>query len=49
MSTETVLAVQPGALLAYRFGPAFIFGELRAYITPDPGALAGFGGFGVSL
>src|SRR5579859_4195319 len=48
-ATETVLAVQPGGLLAYRFGPAFIFGDLRAYITPDPGALAGFGGFGVSL
>src|SRR5262249_39928493 len=42
-------AVQPGLLGAYRFGPAFISGELRAYVNPDPGALAVFGGAGVSL
>jgi hypothetical protein len=47
--TDTVLAVQPGLLGAYRFGPAFLSAELRAYLTPDPGALAVFGGGGVSL
>ena len=33
----------------YRFGPAFISAELRAYATPNPGALAAFFGAGVSL
>jgi hypothetical protein len=46
---ETVFAVQPGVLGAYRFGPAFVSAELRAYLTPNPGALALFGGAGVSL
>jgi hypothetical protein len=45
----TDFAVQPGLLTAYRFGPAFISGELRAYLNPNPGALALFGGAGVSL
>ena len=48
-NADTVLAVQPGILAAYRFGQAFVFGELRAYMTPNPGALAGFGGMGISL
>jgi hypothetical protein len=48
-TAETVFAVQPGFLAAYRFGPAFISGELRAYAAPNPGALAVFGGAGVSL
>jgi hypothetical protein len=45
----TELAVQPGLLGAYRFGPAFISAELRAYLNPNPGALAVFGGAGASL
>jgi hypothetical protein len=45
----TDLAVQPGLLGAYRFGPAYVSGELRAYLNPNPGALAVFGGAGVSL
>ena len=48
-TAETVFAVQPGFLAAYRFGPAFISGEIRAYATPNPGALAVFGGAGASL
>jgi hypothetical protein len=49
VTSETVLAIQPGLLGAYRFGPAFISAELRAYATPNPGALAAFFGAGVSL
>jgi hypothetical protein len=48
-SAETVLGFQPGFLAAYRFGPAFISGEVRAYVTPNPGALAALGGAGISL
>jgi hypothetical protein len=47
--SETVFAFQPGLLGAYRFGPAFISAELRGYATPNPGALAVFGGAGVAL
>jgi hypothetical protein len=47
--STTVLAIQPGLLTAYHFGPMFIFGELRAYIEPNPGALAFFGGLGAAL
>jgi hypothetical protein len=45
----TILALQPGILTAYHFGPAFISAELRGYIEPNPGALAFFGGFGAAL
>lgn len=45
----TVLAVQPGFLAAYRFGPAFLSAEARAYLNPNPGALALLGGVGVAL
>jgi hypothetical protein len=49
-STAVVdLAVQPGLLGAYRFGPAYVSAELRAYLNPNPGALALFGGMGISL
>ena len=45
----TVGALQPGFLGAHHFGPAFLFAELRAYVTPSPGALAALGGLGVTL
>jgi hypothetical protein len=45
----TDLGIQPGLLGAYRFGPAFITAEMRAYLNPNPGALAVFGGAGASL
>jgi hypothetical protein len=48
-TTETVLAVQPGVIGAYRFGNAFLSAELRTYLTPDPGAVTAFGGAGLSL
>jgi hypothetical protein len=45
----TVFALQPGLLGAYHFGSAFISGELRGYVAPNPGALALLGGVGVAL
>jgi hypothetical protein len=45
----TLFALQPGFLGAYRFGPAFLSAELRTYVTPNPGALAFFGGAGIAL
>jgi len=48
-AADTVFAFQPGFLGAYHFGPAFLFAEMRAYVAPNPGALAGLGGFGVTL
>jgi len=46
---DVVLAFQPGFLAAYHFGPAFISAEGRAYVNPNPGALALLGGVGVNL
>lgn len=46
---DVVFAFQPGFLGAYHFGPAFISAEARAYVSPNPGALAFFGGVGVNL
>ena len=46
---DVVLAFQPGFLAAYHFGPAYINVEGRAYVAPNPGALAVLGGFGVNL
>ncbi|MGC4064647.1 MAG: hypothetical protein QM784_08385 [Polyangiaceae bacterium] len=48
-SAETVGAFQPGVVGAYHFGPAFLFADARAYVTPSPGALALLGGVGVTL
>jgi hypothetical protein len=45
----TVWGIQPGFIGAYHFGPAFVLAEMRAYVTPNPGALALFGGIGVAL
>ena len=42
----TVGAFQPGFLGAYHFGPVFVFAEVKVYVTPSPGALGFFGGFG---
>ena len=46
---DVVFAFQPGFLAAYHFGAAYISAEGRAYVTPNPGALALFGGVGVNL
>jgi len=46
---DVVLAFQPGFLAAYHFGPAFVSMEGRAYVAPNPGALAFLGGVGVNL
>lgn len=46
---DVTFAFQPGFLGAYHFGPAYISAEMRAYIAPNPGALAFFGGVGVNL
>jgi hypothetical protein len=46
---EIVLAFQPGFLAAYHFGDAYISAEGRAYVAPNPGALAFFGGVGVNF
>jgi hypothetical protein len=48
-SAETVGAFQPGVVGAYHFGPAFLFADARAYVTPSPGALALLAGVGVTL
>lgn len=46
---QVVFGFQPGFLAAYHFGAAYISAEGRAYVTPNPGALALFGGVGVNL
>jgi hypothetical protein len=46
---EVVFAFQPGFLAAVHFGQAYISGEGRVYVTPNPGALAFLGGVGVNL
>ncbi|HMI89577.1 MAG TPA: hypothetical protein VK550_36135 [Polyangiaceae bacterium] len=46
---EVVFGFQPGFLAAVHFGPAYISGEGRVYVTPNPGALAFLGGVGVNL
>ena len=48
-SSRTRLAVAPSFLAAYHFGIAFISAEARAYVSPEPGTLAVFGGGGVAL
>lgn len=46
---DVVAAFQPGFLAAYHFGPAYIDVEGRAYVAPNPGALAVLGGVGVNM
>jgi hypothetical protein len=46
---DVVLGFQPGFLVAYYFGPTYLLADGRAYASPNPGALAIFGGFGVNL
>jgi hypothetical protein len=46
---EVVFAFQPGFLAAYHFGAAYVSAEGRAYVTPNPGALAVLAGVGVNL
>jgi len=46
---DVVFGFQPGFLAAFHFGPAYISGEGRVYVTPNPGALAFLGGVGVNL
>jgi hypothetical protein len=46
---RVVFGFQPGFLAAFHFGPAYISGEGRVYVTPNPGALAFLGGVGVNL
>ena len=46
---EVVFGFQPGFLAAIHFGQAYISGEGRVYVTPNPGALAFLGGVGVNL
>jgi hypothetical protein len=47
--SEVVLAFQPGLLAAYHFGAAYVDLEGRAYVEPNPGALALLGGMGVNF
>jgi hypothetical protein len=47
--SEAVLAFQPGFLAAYHIGAAYLSAEGRAYVAPNPGALALLGGVGVNL
>jgi hypothetical protein len=46
---DVVLGFQPGFLAAYHFGATYLLVDGRAYASPNPGALAVFGGFGVNL
>ena len=46
---DAVLAFQPGFIAAYHFGAAYISADGRAYVAPNPGALALLGGVGVNL
>ena len=46
---EVVFGFQPGFLAAVHFGQAYISGEGRVYVAPNPGALAFLGGVGVNL
>jgi len=46
---DVVLAFQPGFIAAYHFGAAYISADARAYVAPNPGALALLGGVGVNL
>jgi hypothetical protein len=46
---DTVVAFQPGFLGAYHFGPIYLSAEMRAYVAPNPGALAFLGGVGAAL
>jgi hypothetical protein len=46
---DAVLAFQPGFLAAYHIGAAYLSAEGRAYVAPNPGALALLGGVGVNL
>ena len=46
---EVVLAFQPGMIAAYHFGAAYVDLEGRAYVAPNPGALALLGGLGVNF
>jgi hypothetical protein len=44
-----VVAFQPGFIAAYHLGAAYISIDGRAYVAPNPGALALLGGVGVNL
>lgn len=46
---DAVFAFQPGFIAAYHFGAAYIGVDGRAYVAPNPGALAVLGSFGVNM
>jgi hypothetical protein len=46
---DVVFAFQPGFLAAYHLGAVYLAADGRAYVTPNPGALALLGGVGVNL
>jgi hypothetical protein len=46
---DVVLGLQPGFLAALHFGAAYVSAEGRAYVAPNPGALALLAGVGVTL
>lgn len=49
VSSETGFSIAPGVLAAYHFGPAFVSGEFKVYITPTPVHVGAFGGVGLEL
>jgi hypothetical protein len=48
-TTTTDLAFQPGLLLAYHFGNAFVSAEGKVHVTPEPVALTLFAGAGLGF
>jgi len=48
-TTTTALAFQPGMLVAYHFGNAYVSAEGKVHVTPEPVALALFAGFGLGF
>ena len=48
-TTSTALAFQPGLLTAYHFGNVFVSAEGKVHVTPEPIALAVFGGVGLGF
>jgi hypothetical protein len=49
VETQTSFGIQPGLLTQYRFGNAFIGGEVRGMVTPSPAGLALLASAGMSF
>jgi hypothetical protein len=49
VSNETGFCVAPAVMAAYHFGPMFVSGDFRVFITPTPPHVGAFGGVGLEL